>query len=120
MWLKGGKEAWLAWRKEQAEKRREEDRNRVEPEWMKELRRESLIDREVRYPPLSPEERKAEQEYQKEWQAKKVTNHIGSSTRREANQKESRRSWPDYLRRTPSIFRRASAPFCKRDRKSAG
>ncbi len=56
VWLNGGKEAWQAWRMEQAEKRREEERN--QPEWMKEIVKGSLIHREVRYPPLSPEERK--------------------------------------------------------------
>jgi hypothetical protein len=58
IWQKGGKKAWLAWRMEQAEKRREEDKNRIEPAYIKELRRNSTIDREVCYPPLSPEERK--------------------------------------------------------------
>jgi hypothetical protein len=58
VWQQGGKEAWRAWRMDQAEKRREEDENRLEPAYIQELRRNSTIDREVRYPPPSPEERK--------------------------------------------------------------
>lgn len=44
VWQQGGKEAWLAWRKEQAENRREEYRNLIEPAYMKELRKEAIID----------------------------------------------------------------------------
>lgn len=65
VWQQGGKEAWLAWRKEQAENRREEYRNLIEPAYMKELRKEAIIDREVRYPPLSPEQRRVEREWKK-------------------------------------------------------
>jgi hypothetical protein len=64
VWQQGGKEAWRAWRMEQAEKRREEERNRIEPAWMKTFRRNSSIHREVRYPPLSPEQRRVEREWQ--------------------------------------------------------
>ena len=64
VWQQGGKEAWLAWRMEQAEKRREEDRNRIEPACIKELRKEASIYREVRYPPLSPQQRRVEREWQ--------------------------------------------------------
>jgi transposase len=32
---------------------------------MKELRKEAIIDREVRYPPLSPEQRRVEREWKK-------------------------------------------------------
>lgn len=42
VWQQGGKEAWLAWRKEQAEKRRKEERNLIEPAWMKELRKGAI------------------------------------------------------------------------------
>lgn len=64
MWQQGGKEAWLAWRKEQAEKRREEERNLIEPAWMKELRKGAITHPEVRYPPLSPEQRRVERDWQ--------------------------------------------------------
>ncbi len=59
VWVKGGKEAWRAWSLEQAQKRREEDRNRIAPAYLKELRESASIYREVRYPPLSPGQRKA-------------------------------------------------------------
>jgi hypothetical protein len=64
VWQQGGKEAWQAWRKEQAEKRREEERNLIEPAWMKELRKGAITHPEVRYPPLSPEQRRVEREWQ--------------------------------------------------------
>jgi hypothetical protein len=73
VWLAGGKEAWRAWRQEQTRKRIAAEK--LLPQHVQDWMKECHINREVSYPPLSPEQRKAEQNRQAEWSRQSQMNY---------------------------------------------